>query len=70
MRFALTGVIGILLFALGMSTAQTLEEKYQKKIETPFMKNVKWVQTYEEALKQAKAQNKLILGYFTRSYSP
>lgn len=50
--------------------AQSNEEKLQKKLKAPFLKNAAWVLDYDEALKQAKENNKIIYAYFTRSYAP
>lgn len=47
-----------------------LRVKYEKKLEKEFVKKVAWKRELDEAMKEAKAQNRLILGYFTRSYSP
>lgn len=58
-----------LLFS-GILSAQSMEEKYKQKIESPFMSKVPWAKTLKEALEQSKTQNKLIMGYFTRSYAP
>ncbi len=51
-------------------TQEELKQSLEKKLAKPFLKNAAWVQDYDEAKKQAKAQNKLIFAYFTRSYSP
>jgi hypothetical protein len=48
----------------------TLEEKLQEKLKEPFASNAKWVLDYEEALKTAKDEKKIVFAYFTRSYSP
>lgn len=62
-------LLAICVFA-GLASAQSNEEKYKKKLTKEFVSKVEWVQTLEEAKKQAAEQNKLIFGYFTRSYSP
>ena len=49
---------------------QTFEDKLQEKLKEPFVSNAKWVLDYEEALKTAKDEKKVIFAYFTRSYSP
>ncbi len=47
-----------------------LREKYEKKLQKEFAQKVAWKRELDEAMKEAKAQNRLILGYFTRSYAP
>lgn len=62
-----------LALALALSStvqAQSFEDKYKAKLESPFVKNAAWVTDYDEARKQAKEGNKLIFAYFTRSYAP
>lgn len=59
--------------AMGFSTlahADGLEEKLRSKLQEPFVGNVAWVTDYEEALRQAKKEGKLVFAYFTRSYYP
>lgn len=47
-----------------------LREKFTKKLESEFLAKADWVTDYDVARAKAKEQGKLILGYFTRSYSP
>ncbi len=54
----------------GALAAQSDEDKYQKKLEKEFVSNASWVRTLDDAKAAASADNKLIFGYFTRSYSP
>lgn len=63
--------LSLLMLFCSLGFAQKdLEGEYQKKINSEFLKKVTWTQTLKEALEQSKAQNKLILAYFTRSYAP
>jgi hypothetical protein len=63
--------IALALVALAPALlAQSLQEKLDAKLQEPFAKNCAWVLDYDDALAQAKASGKLILGYFTRSYAP
>jgi len=63
--------IALALVALAPALlAQSLQEKLDAKLQEPFVKNCAWVLGYDDALAQARASGKLILGYFTRSYSP
>jgi len=65
-------VLGLLLALAGAAAAQgmTNEEKLEEKLKEPFVANAPWVLDYEEALKQAKEENKVVFAYFTRSYAP
>jgi hypothetical protein len=47
-----------------------LTADYKKKLEKDFFKAVPWVQTFDAACVQAKKEDKLVLGYFSRSYAP
>lgn len=49
---------------------EALKKKYEKKLQKEFVKKVAWKQTLDEAMAEAKAKKTLIMGYFTRSYSP
>jgi len=60
-----------LAFALSSTaSAQSAEDKLAQKLTKDFVKNAAWVTDYEEARTRAKAENKLIFAYFTRSYAP
>lgn len=62
--------LALLLALAASSSAQSLEEKLDKKLREPFVSKVPWVLDYAEAMKKAKAEKKIIFAYFTRSYSP
>ncbi|HEX5137180.1 MAG TPA: hypothetical protein VFY93_09420 [Planctomycetota bacterium] len=73
MRTARTSVsaLALLLAMAATSTAQdSLEQKLEHKLKEPFVSNAAWILDYAEAMKKAKAENKVIFAYFTRSYSP
>jgi hypothetical protein len=67
-HIARAGVLLALLAAPAL--AQTNEEKLEKKMAKPFVSNITWETDYDKAREKAKAENKLIFAYFTRSYSP
>jgi hypothetical protein len=48
---------------------EELEAKLAEKLEKPFVANAAWVLDYAEAKAKAKAENKVIFAYFTRSYA-
>jgi hypothetical protein len=62
------------LAAVGMLSSvahgEGQQEKLQSKLAQPFVSNVPWVTDYEEALRRAKQEGKLVFAYFTRSYYP
>ena len=73
MRLFRSSLSVVALAALaGTSLAQgdELQAKYEKKIAKPFVAAGGWVLDYDQAREQAKAEDKLIFIYFTRSYSP
>ena len=55
---------------LALAQDAGLEAKYDKKLQKEFATKIKWVHTLKEAQERAKKENKLIFGYFTRSYAP
>ena len=66
MALALTLVVAIGSAAFG----QSLEEKRDKKLASPFLKKSAWTTDYDKALEEAKKSGKPIFGYFSRSYAP
>ena len=70
-------VLAVALATSGLLVAQERtksQEEYQKsraeKLAKPVFKMAPWIFDYDEARKQAAAQDKLLLTYFTRTYSP
>ena len=51
-------------------TQGELEAQRAKKLAKPVFKLANWVMDYDEARTRAKAEGKLILTYFTRSFAP
>jgi hypothetical protein len=47
-----------------------LENRYQKKQASAFLKNAIWERTLDAAKERARRDNLPIVAYFTRSYSP
>ena len=47
-----------------------LKEQRDEKLSQPFIKLANWTLDYDAARATAKAENKWIMAYFTRSYSP
>lgn len=63
-------VAGVLLAAPMQAQQDDLKAKYEAKISEDWVTHGNWVLDFEEAKRRAKAENKLIFAYFTRSYSP
>ena len=59
------------LLAQGVNAQQDgLQKKYQKKINEAWFTKGGWVDDYSAVKARAKKEGKVILAYFTRSYSP
>ena len=62
--------LALLLALSATAAAQSMEERLEAKLGKPFLKNAAWVLDFAEAKRRAKAENKVIFAYFTRSYQP
>ena len=60
----------LLIAASLLVSAQSMEEKRDKKLQLPFLKKAAWTTDYDQALAASKKAKKPIFGYFTRSYAP
>ncbi|MCI0342955.1 MAG: hypothetical protein L0216_17740 [Planctomycetales bacterium] len=49
---------------------EELKRLHEAKLAEPFVGKAPWVTDYNQARDTAKAGNKLIFAYFTRSYAP
>lgn len=70
-----TSALAIVALTMTVATAQQddlrqLAANRDKKLQSPFLGYASWTTSYAEAKSQAKAGDKLILTYFTRSYAP
>lgn len=74
MKRLLSAALGLAVLAgaaLGQGDGDAeLQAKYEKKLQKDFVSKIAWTQDLSEAQKKAKESGKLVLGYFTRSYSP
>ncbi len=50
--------------------ADSLQSKYEAKVAAEWVSHGGWILDLDEALAQAKRENKRVFAYFTRSYSP
>ena len=55
---------------LPSASAQSLEQKRDRKLKAPFMSKASWIADYDKAREASRKTGKLIFAYFTRSYSP
>jgi ribosomal protein S17E len=69
MRKLSLAAVAAMLLALP-ATAQDLQASYEKKLAKEFAQKTAWVQKLTDAQAKAAESNKLILGYFSRSYAP
>lgn len=73
-RLMLLGALALMATASVPAFAQGNDEamkaKKAKKLAAGWVTNNPWVQDYDAAMAKAEESNKLIFGYFTRSYAP
>jgi len=69
-RTILTAALVVAAAGTAIADDAELQDKYEKKIAKKFVADGGWVLDYDEARQRAKAEDKLIFIYFTRSYSP
>ena len=69
-RTILTAAVVVAAAGTAFADDAELQDKYEKKIAKQFVADGGWVLDYDEARQRAKAEDKLIFIYFTRSYSP
>ena len=62
--------LACLLAFCAATFAQDMEQRLEQKLAKPFIKNAAWELDYDKALEKAKSSNKVVFGYFTRSYAP
>ena len=76
MRRVLAGALAgvVLALAAGSAAAQETQEglkaKYEEKVKESWFADYGWTGDYDKAREEAKKGGKLIVAYFTRSYSP
>ena len=65
-----TIALALVLALMSTVSAQSLEEKRDKKLASEFLKKAAWITDYDKAREESKKTGKPIFGYFTRSFSP
>lgn len=63
-------VLTLLLALPAICSAQSMEERRDKKLQSEFLKKAAWFTDYDQAREEAKKTNKVIFVYFSRSYAP
>lgn len=63
-------VAGLILAAPIQAQDDDMQAKFEAKISEEWVSNGNWVLDFDEAKARAKAENKIIFAYFTRSYAP
>ena len=69
LRLPALGLAMLLVFS-ATAYAQSMEERLEAKMKKDFITKAAWETDYEAAQKKAQAEGKIIVAYFTRSYSP
>ena len=69
MKVIMTFVLALAM-PVGLAAQGDLQAKYDAKLEKAFAKHIKWSHSFADAKATAAKEKKLIVGYFTRSYSP
>ena len=69
-RLAFAGLPLALLAGAAHAQDSELQAKYQAKISEDWFAKGGWTDDYAAARQRAKKEGKVILAYFTRSYSP
>jgi hypothetical protein len=70
MKTLMTATLAFLGLAAAAEAQETMEQKRDKKLQSPFLKKAAWITDYDAAMAEAKKSKKPIFAYFTRSYSP
>jgi len=65
----IAGALALMVATSATVAAQSMEEKYKKKLEKGFTSKIDWTQNLEKAREEAVAKEKLIFGYCSRSYA-
>ena len=66
---AFAGLLGLVAIVAAQDQ-DAMKANYEAKLAKDFVKNATWITDYDKALNTAKAQNKPIFAYFSRSYAP
>ena len=69
MRTLVMSALAAALVAGGVQ-GQSLQEKYDAKLKESWLVDGGWTTDFAEAKARAKKEGKLVLAYFSRSYSP
>ncbi len=70
MRHLCRGALALLALASAAAAQQSLEEKRDQKLKSPFLSKAPWITDYDRAREESRKTGKVIFAYFTRSYAP
>jgi hypothetical protein len=70
MKTTIATAVALLALVSAAQAQETMEQKRDKKLQSPFLKKAPWITDYDAAMAEAKKSGKPIFAYFTRSYSP
>lgn len=70
MRHLCRGALALLALASAAAAQQSLEEKRDQKLKSPFLSKAAWITDYDRAREESRKTGKVIFAYFTRSYAP
>jgi hypothetical protein len=69
-RHLCRGALALLALASTAAAQQSLEEKRDQKLKSPFLSRAAWITDYDRAREESRKTGKVIFAYFTRSYAP
>ena len=72
MKFMMPGalVLTVISGLCSAASAQSMEERRDKKLAEPWVTKSAWIIDYDKAREASTKSGKPIFAYFTRSYSP
>lgn len=70
MKPFLRGALVFLALSSAAAAQQSLEEKRDQKLKSPFLSKAAWITDYDRAREESRKTGKPIFAYFTRSYAP
>jgi hypothetical protein len=67
----LAAAVAGLLFTVPIQAQEDdMQARFEAKVSEDWVSSGNWVLDFDEAKARAKAENKIIFAYFTRSYAP
>jgi hypothetical protein len=69
-RHLFRGALALLALGSPAAAQQSLEEKRDQKLKSPFLSKAAWITDYDKAREESRKTGRVIFAYFTRSYAP